>query len=200
MQEPFLTQPELISITRARADQLQTWVNRGHLKIAQPNPGRGKSRLYSIGDAVKAAIMARLSFFGVPADKAARMAEYAERRLDERGRLPWDEFVSVSFIERDTRRPETFISAGFDPEHLALGIEHGDAAEITVSHFSEGHVDAARWGFGLRARTAEGDVNEDDRAKLAAKGIHAEPFLFFPLGEVVNAVIAQAEAVKEGAP
>lgn len=193
MRVPFLTQPKLTSITGARPDQLQTWVNRDHLKIDQPNPGRGKSRLYSTVDAVKTAIMVRFSFFGVPADKAAQIAEYAARRLSERGSLPWDEILVISFAGRDTPK-RTFIAAGYDAEHLELGIQHGDAGELKISDYSEWYADAVRWIDGIRLRDDDGEINQESREKLALSGLHAEPFLFFPLGEVVNAVIARAEA------
>ncbi len=186
MLDPFITQPDLLQVTMARADQVQTWVNREHVKIEQPNPGRGKSRLYCELDAVKIGVMVRLAAFGIPVTRAAKFADYVEGRYRAGQPLDWDEYSHISF-QSQMRQSGHFIASVAAP-YMDLGLSEGNAADLRVSKFSEQ----------TRATLTNGKaIDNRQREKLAAIGIHAEPFLFFPLGEVANGIRQQVAQLRE---
>ena len=56
---------------------------------------------------------------------------------------------------------------------------------MRVSHFTE----AFEGVFNRRDRTNDYKIDPDARDRLARQGIHAEPALIFPVGEIVNAVL-----------
>lgn len=190
MLKPFLGQPSLLRVTLARTDQVQTWVNREHIKIEQPNPGRGKSRLYSELDAIKIGVMVRLTAFGIPVTKAARFAAYVEQRYVDDTPLRWNEFSQISFKSQINPDAELILSS--NAPAMDLGLSEGDTEHLRVSSFAE-------WFRGVipNRRDGEGDIVPERRTELAKAGIHAEPFLFFPLGEVVNGIRAQVSAIRE---
>ncbi|MEQ9257510.1 MAG: hypothetical protein RIG84_00280 [Roseovarius sp.] len=186
---PFLGQPNLLKVTQARADQVQTWVNRQHVEIAQPNPGRGKSRLYSELDAMKIGVMVRLAAFGISVVRAAEFAAYVDRRYRENKPIPWDEFTKISFISQ--MRPDHSFVVSQGAPHMNLGISSGDTEHMRIATFTE-------WfrGVAPSRRDGSGEIVPEARDRLAAAGIHAEPFLFFPIGEVVNGIRAQVSAMR----
>ncbi len=83
---PLLSQPLMLKITGLKAATLQTWVNRGHIKLPTKNPGRGKSRLYSKSNCVVASILRRTDDLGLPLalglDLAnSVIADYAKKNI-----------------------------------------------------------------------------------------------------------------------
>jgi len=181
---PFLGQPSLLKVTQARADQIQTWVNREHVEIDQPNPGRGKARLYSELDAMKIGVMVRLAAFGISVVKAAEFAAYVDRRYRENKPIRWDEFTVISFISQMRKAGTVFVSQ--NAPSMKLGISQGDTEHMHIST----HTEWVR-GAAPHRRDASGAIIPEKRDELASRGIHAEPFLFFPIGEVVNGIRCQ---------
>jgi hypothetical protein len=192
-----VTQPDALLITTARADELQNWVNRGHVRIDVPNPGRGKSRRYICTDCVKLAVMVRLVRFGVESDRAAPFLAYVERRLSEEKPFKWDEFTTVSYrsLSRDNIRLGELFCA--DLEGTSLGMSSGDFGHLSVAAFSEWFRSLEGAIGGKRRRDAQERIIADRRDKLASLGAFAEPFMFFPLGEIVNGTIARFNHVVE---
>jgi hypothetical protein len=53
------------------ADLIQNWANRGLIRTASQNPGTGRARMYTGGDALRIALMGRLTDAGLSAVVAA---------------------------------------------------------------------------------------------------------------------------------
>lgn len=192
-----VTQPKAISITDARAEELQMWLRRGHLTIEEPNPGRGKSRSYTSTDCVKIALMVRLFRFGVEADRVAPVLTYVERRLEQKKTFGWNEFFVVTFRNLGQSRLGTFICA--DSEGVSLGISEGDGEDMCISAFSE-WFRSIEVNIGARSRRDNSmKVVPSARRELAELGAFAEPFLYFPLGEIVNGTLARFDRATTGA-
>ncbi len=90
LQSPRFAQPDVLRVTGLRAPVLQTWVNRGHIRLSEQNPGTGRRRLYSPIDVVKLAIMRRLYDFGIDITYSQELAEDVARKLQEKGEIEWN--------------------------------------------------------------------------------------------------------------
>lgn len=187
--KPFLRHPQMIQITGARVDQIQTWVNRGHVEIDDANPGRGKSRLYSELDAVKVALIVRLNAFGIDVAQAAAFSRYMGKTLIEGGRIEWEDYIEITFRE--------LYQAGSKPlfaseKWIHRSISTGDLEDIRVAA-------AAEWfrGLGPRRRDGEGEIDPEQRHSIASEGYFAEPVMYLPHGEIVNGTRAWVSRIRE---
>ena len=204
---PLYAQPEVLRVTRLKPAVLQTWVNRGTPKLTEQNPGRGRTRLYSRLDTVKLAIMRRLSDLRVDLAVAREIAEEASAELERRRQTDWNEYL---FIRPDeaTEKPVLAIIAASPMSKLAVkyGSTIGDPALMRVSD----RVEPNRFMFQRRSKPKDIDpdnwvsddprehpVNETLRDAWARMGVHAEPVIIFPLGEIVNGTLAQLDALDE---
>ena len=187
------TQGDVLAVTRLRKDVLQTWMNRGVIALGDQNPGTGRRRLYSPLDIVKLALMRRVADLGMALSIGLDLAGEAERVLLA-GRLPsWNEHLSMKpdAATRKEASVSVIASAGYSLLALKYGATVGDAFEMRVSSFTE-PFDGV---FQRRKRTGDEErpIDPDQRAALARKGIHAEPVVIFPFGEIVNATLLQVE-------
>lgn len=187
------TQTDVLAITLLRKDVLQTWMNRKVIALGDQNPGTGRRRLYSPLDIVKLALMRRVADLGMALSIGVDLASEAERVLLA-GRPPgWNEHLSMrpDAATRKERSISIIASAGYSLLALAYGATVGDAFEMRVSSFTEPFES----GFQRRVRTGREDrpIDPERRAALARQGIHAEPVVIFPFGEIVNATLLQVE-------
>lgn len=191
VEHPFVKQPDALRIGRCEPAWLQTWVTRGHLIPANPNPGRGRSRLYSAVDVVKIAILSRFAAFGIPVDEASNVADVSGETLRGGGRIDWNDFLPFCFTTLRSSVRSRSIYADGSQDLTLLGVSTAEPEELRVSTFTE-------WFRGThRRRDGSLKIVPGDRERLARAGIHAEPFLYFPLGEIVNATLLQVKHLAE---
>lgn len=120
--------------------------------------------------------MRRVSEFGAGAVAAAEVASGAIRELNENGQVDWNRHVVM--------RPHE--TRGFQIETL-----RGDACEISLARVTE-KFEAL---FPRRERTSGRSIDPDRREVLATQGLHAEPALIIPVGEIVNGTLAQLRRI-----
>ncbi len=197
LEDPRYTQPEVLRVTRLKAPVLQTWVNRGAIQLSEQNPGTGRRRLYSALDVVKLAIMRRMADLSIDLSVSKRVAEEAAAALAKNNEIDWGLFISLrpkaATDESVSINVVTYTPLG------SFGPTIGDARNMRVSDFVEPFE-----GIGLfdrRRRTArfsdDRPIDAERREVLARMGIHAEPVIIFPLGEVVNGALAQLRAIND---
>jgi DNA-binding transcriptional MerR regulator len=193
--EPRYTQPEVLQVTGLKAPVLQTWVNRGAIRLSEQNPGIGRRRLYSALDVVKLAIMRRMADLSIDLSVSKEIAEAAVKKLSTNGEMDWNLYISL----RPGARDSLILSAGGPLSLFSPRV--GDTIHMRVSEFVEPFE-----GTGLLDRRECEDrfserrpINPERRETLARAGVHAEPVIIFPLGEVVNGAIAQLRAIDEEA-
>ncbi|MBA9071478.1 DNA-binding transcriptional MerR regulator [Methylobacterium sp. RAS18] len=188
---PRFSQPSVLQITRLKPSVLQTWVNRGAIELADQNPGYGKRRLYSALDVVKLGLMRRISDLRMELSIAREIAGEAERLLRERGTVPWN--LYLSFNPTDATQAVAGVNAVASAGFSSLGLKYdeveGDACNMSVAQFTERFDEL----FPRRKRTLTSDrpIDPSRRDALARRGIHAEPAVIFPFGEIVNGTLAQ---------
>lgn len=196
--EPFMTQAQLLKVTGAEAEWVQTWVNRGHIQLEQQNPGRGKPRRYSELDAIKIAIFSRMAAFGIAIDRTKEIAETIENVLRKDGRFEWEELLIISYLEQRRKRPTMkalenagfLVSAGFS-DFAKLGLEQDDLNNFRLSTFAEW------WRGGGRSRRGWDErIIPEKREAMAREGIFAEPIFVFPIGETVNGIRLMVEKIR----
>lgn len=199
LQEQKFTQGDVLAVTRLRKDLLQTWVNRKVIELGEQNPGSGKRRIYSAIDIVKLALMRRIADLGLDLSIGREFASEAERLLLSAREVEWDYHLTIR--KRDathqTMNIEIVGSAGHSPLWRNYGPRIGDARCIRVSDFIEPFEPA----FSRRTRTFLSEDRPIDpltRAALARAGMHAEPALIFPFGQIVNGALLQIEALEQG--
>jgi len=153
---------------------------------------------------VKLAVMRRMADLRIDLSVACQVAEATAERLITRGSIGWDEYI---FLRPDdaTERAEgldiTIISSSNTSPLIKWGLMSGDPAFMRVSNL----VEPDRHFFPRRieinyadvaAGRCSGDrseqpIDQSRRASLASHGIHAEPVIVFPLGEIVNGALTQ---------
>lgn len=190
---------EALSVTGLKPETLQTWVNRGNIKLGDQHPGRGKRRLYSAIDVVKLAIMRRTDQLGIALAIGIDIAEGAEERLRRDGLFEWD--LSISFRSPDDQSVAVIASGGRLAKYGPIVGDdwHGRVSDFTYPLETE---------FPRRVRAALGDpdytsdrpIDPEKRERLARQGIHAEPVIIFPLGEIVNGALLQLATIDEAEP
>lgn len=199
LQQQKFTQGDVLAITRLRKDLLQTWINRNVIALGEQNPGSGRRRLYSAIDIVKLALMRRIADLGLDLAIGRDLAQEAERLLLEGREIEW--FYHLSIKKKDATheaiKVEVVASAGYSPLSLKYGAIVGDAHGMLVSFFTEPFEST----FRRRTRTfgyEKRPIDPRKRAALARAGVHAEPALIFPFGEIVNGALLQIEALAQG--
>lgn len=188
-----ITQPQALEITTARADELQNWINRGHIVIEVPNPGRGKSRRYTATDCALIAVAVRLVRFGVSIDRTRDFLAYVERRIVQEKPFRWEEYFSIGYRQLDQKPLGTFICA--DTEGAGLGISEGDMVNMRIATSAEWFRAIEGIVGGQRRRDGNEEIIPKNRELLARRGAFAEPFLFFPLGEIVNGTLLRFDQI-----
>jgi len=190
---PRYSQPEVLQVTRLRPAVLQTWMNRQAIKLSDQNPGYGRRRLYSMLDVVKLAVMRRMADLQVALAVSREIAEAAADDLGVKGKMDWNLFIFLRPSE-GTSGPTVSI-IGSSPL-IAYSPTVGDARHMRVSDYVEPFE-----GFLSRrdrkSMSEERPMNPDRRQALAREGVHGEPVIIFPLGEIVNGALAQLKAVDE---
>ena len=196
--EQKYTQGDVLAITRLRKDVLQTWINRKVVALGEQHPGSGRRRLYSAIDIVKLALMRRIADFGIDLSIGRDLASEAERLLlSDRG-VEWELHLSIK--KREATHEEIkveIISAGYSTLSLHYGATVGDSRDMRVSNFTESFESM----FSRRTKeflVEERPIDPDKRDALARAGVHAEPALIFPFGEIVNGALVQIEALEQG--
>ncbi|WP_088189751.1 hypothetical protein [Sphingobium sp. Z007] len=197
--EQKYTQGDVLAVTRLRKDLLQTWINRRVVALGEQHPGSGRRRLYSAIDIVKLALMRRIADFGLDLSIGRDLASEAERLLLSGKEIEWNYHLSIKKHEATHQeiKIEIVASAGYSPLSLNYGAIVGDAHGMLVSHFTEPFEST----FHRRTRTFMSEdrpIDPRKRSALARAGLHAEPALIFPFGEVVNGALLQIEALDEG--
>jgi len=192
------TQADVLSVTKLRKELLQTWVNRGVVKLGEQNPGTGKRRLYSALDIVKLGLMRRVADLGLELDIGRDLASEAERMLLNGRKVEWEYYLSIRVDAATQRDVNVTIvaSAGYSVLALKYGAIVGDAHDMRVSRFTE----SFDMVFSRRTRTGGDDrpVDPARRDALAKAGVYAEPAVIFPFGEIVNGTLLQIQALREG--
>jgi DNA-binding transcriptional MerR regulator len=199
LQEQKFTQGDVLAVTRLRKPLLQTWINRNVIALGRQNPGSGRRRLYSALDIVKLALMRRIADLGLDLAIGRDLATEAERLLLEGREIEWELHLTIRKREatHEPVRIEVVASAGYSALSLKYEQVVGDAQDMLVSRFTE----PLESMFSRRTRNwmVEGrPIDPQKRALLARAGLHAEPALIFPFGEIVNGALLQIEAIEEG--
>lgn len=194
---PRYTPVETLNVTRLKPETLQTWVNREVVKLAEQNPGRGKRRMYSAIDIVKLAIMRRCDDLKLALSTAVDIAEGVEEEFRKGYPIEWDTFIFLRPRSEENR--VTIISSGGRLSKYGLVV--GDARNMRVSDF----VEQFEGVISRRSKSHLGDPNyssnrpidPERREALARQGLHSEPVIIFPLGEIVNGALAQLREINE---
>jgi len=195
---PRYTQPVVLAVTGLKPAQLQTWVNREVVQLFEQNPGSGRRRLYSALDIIKLAIMRRLANLQIDLSVSRTIIEDTEKIIGQHGEVEWNLYLVMPL--RDPEAPIQIVGSS-NMRFLGFGPMIGDPWNIRLSTLTEPFEDT---GIASRRRkpTVEQMLSGDDerpidpqrREVLAANGIHAEPVIVFPLGEIVNGTLAQLRA------
>lgn len=170
----------------------QSWINRGHVDLEQVNPGRGRARLFAPADVAKLALLERFSAFGVPVDRAKEYVDATADRVSREGFLDWNDGFAIDYRgQRSPRLPVSAITYAGPPDDFAvLSKRIGDDA--LVCQFTQ-------WFRGFfRRHDPDGEDDPAQRESLARRGIHAEPVLIIPVGEIVNGTLLAAHQCAYG--
>lgn len=186
---PRYTQPEVLKITGLAPAVLQTWINRGAIQLAEQNPGYGRRRLYGPLDVVKLAIMRRMADLNIALSVSREIAEAAVAELAEKNKIDWNLYISL--------RPGEGINTIASAPLMKYGPTVGDPRNMLVSEFVAPFESGGIFSRRDRQPSGERPINPQHRELLARSGIHAEPVIIFPLGEVVNGALAQMRALDE---
>lgn len=198
------TTPEVLTVTRLRPEVLQTWVNREVLGAR--NTGRGKRRLYSGLDVVKLAIMRRMADLQIALSTSLDIAEAASAELQKSGSIDWNLYIVLRPSAATDAMGVSVVSSGGPLSRY--GPFQGDPYNVRLSTIVEWFEGAYRRRkkrslAKIHASGAPDDkrgerpIIEDARDTLAREGIHAEPAIVFPLGEIVNGAILQLRALED---
>lgn len=219
--EPRFAQPDVLKVTRLKSAVLQTWVNRNAIELSEQNPGSGRRRLYSALDIVKLAIMRRMADLRVELAVAKEIAEAAADELARHGKYNPHDFIFLRPNDATDTSGEpkiTIIMASsmsklvkydatiMDPAFVSVSkiIEpgqiqklrhtHGDSLEALLDGVTTSENLTDRWNNSERDDVSR--TIEAERQRLAAQGIHSEPVIIIPLGEIVNGALAQLRVIE----
>lgn len=194
--QPRYTQPEVLQITRLRPEILQNWVNRGTIQLSEQNPGYGKRRLYSHVDVAKLALMRRLFDLGIKLETAKNLAEASVAAM-KAGTLKWETIVCLR-PGGTASEASAFTVQVYPPSSDPLAPYSpitGDFRNMRLDHFlgtsGNGRYDGPPDKNGMRT------LNPETRAAYAAAGIHAEPVVIVPVGEIVFGALLQCDSIDE---
>ncbi len=193
--EPRYTQPIVLRVTGLNPSVLQAWVARGKIELVEPNPGYGKSRLYAAADIMMLAIMRRMNDFKIAPELSFPFASDALDEFEKKDRISWDAYCFLHFDDRPRNK------IAYRSLMDRYGFVSGDPAHMRVSEY----VEPDRHLFQRRMRDEQRPMEspitwpiyDPSRKALAAQGMHAEPVLIFPLGEIMNGALAQLEAIED---
>ncbi len=191
---PRYSQPHVLAVTGLTPGILQSWVNRNTIALSDHNPGRGKVRQYCPLDIVKLAVMRRLFELRIDLALSLEVASAGAGSLIGGGGLDWDDYI---FLRPDDATPAATRPRIVTPpgvSRLSLyGLTRCDPADMMVQHL----VEPDRFLHPRRPTDADGSGGVDParREHLARQGIHAEPVIIFPIGEIVNGALAQLRAL-----
>jgi hypothetical protein len=194
LQSPRYTQRDVLLVTKLKPEVLQTWINRNAVRLTVQNPGSGKSRLYTAMDIVKLAVMRRVADLRMELSVAREFAAIVENRLAEGRDVDWNEYLS---FQPNSATKSTFNIGliGLEGERVPLVYGHGvgDARDMRVSQFTEPFESIVR----RREKRRDGTrpMIPALRDLYARQGVHAEPVVIFPLGEIVNGALLGIEAL-----
>lgn len=207
---PRFAQAEVLEVTGLKATVLQNWINREAIELEEHNPGSGKRRLYAPISVAKLAVMRRCADFNLDLGVSKRIAEAVASHLRrEHSRdLVWDDYIAW--------RPSSLEAMGLTltrPSQMSplleFGWERSDPSKMLVSEYVEppaaGDTFWRRQPANLEAAKRDGSsidhrvqpIDENRRISLARNGIHAEPVLIIPVGEIALGAIAQLEKLVE---
>lgn len=190
------TQPEVLKVTRLKPAVLQTWINRTAIRLSDQNPGIGRRRLYSALDVVKLAVMRRMADLSIDLSLSKTIAETAAAELDRDGRIEWDLYIFLR-PKTATENSSVTVDSGLLPFSPTIGDPQNVHLKSLVYPAGRGSTIFERRDRDPADRS-RGRMNDARREALARQGIHAEPVIAFPLGEVVNGALAQLAAINEG--
>lgn len=195
---PRYTPPEALTVTGLDNMLMQAWLKRGVVISRDPNPGRGKRRLYAPIDIVKLAILRRTDDLGIALSTGREIAEGASEVLLRDGGMDWNLHI---FLRPRKDETLTIMTSGDGLAKFEPSI--GDARKMPVSHFTESFEGTGIFNRRKKSRITDPDysnerpIDPERRETLARQGIHAEPVVVFPLGEIVNGTLAQLRAIDE---
>lgn len=189
------TQPEVLKVTRLKPEVLQTWVNRAAIRLSDQNPGSGRRRLYSALDVVKLAVMRRMADLSIDLSLSKTIAETAAAELARDGQIDWDLYIFLT-PKAATENASVLIGAGLTPFSPTVGDPQNMNLDSLVYPGGRGSSILDRRDR-KPADRSRGVMNDAKREALARRGVHAEPVIAFPLGEVVNGALAQLATIDE---
>lgn len=205
---PRYNPSETLKITGLKPETLQTWVNRGMIELAEQNPGRGKRRFYSALDVVKLAIMRRTDDLNIALSVACDWADWAAEILLRDNEIDWEFYITHRPSNNSSNSVSVTTSGSRFSKYAGV---HGDPRHMLVSDLVEpfeGVIGSRRVKKRLRdmiQSTGEESNSSDSRPidpasreYLAQRGVHAEPAIIFPLGEIANGALAQLRAIESG--
>lgn len=193
---PKYGQPAVLRVTGLDPVVLQTWMNRDVLGLGKSKPGYGRRRLYSALDVVQLAVMRRMADLHIALRDSVEIAKLTRERLAKRDGIDWNFFIFLKMS--GATAPELQVEILSSTPWAKYSPTHGDAYDMRLSHFIEPFE-----GTGLGNRRVkkpgsdEKPIDPKRREALARIGIHAEPIVVFPLGEIANGALAQLRAVDE---
>lgn len=205
--ERHFSQSEILKVIPGlKAKTLQNWNDRQLVSVHDQNPGRQGKRMYNVIDAVKLAIMSRMSDLNIPLVISRSIADaVVEAGLKKRGFIEWDQHIFIR--PRQMEKLRAAAESGGIPVSL-LTPRNFDARDMRVADYT-GAANPSKVGpeSAIKERRTkeraakighlEPEIDEEQREALARRGIHAEPVIVFPIGEVVNGTLAQLRALDE---
>jgi hypothetical protein len=186
LETALYSQPDIERVTGLPGPTLEAWVQRQLINIAEPHPGPGRPRLYSKRDVVKLAIMRRVANLGIGLQGARDMAEMIAETLRQKGKIRW----AAALVIHSGPGPMIAQVKGGLPELAAISKEmQGDAAHV---------VSYAVFERLLLADHSSAPEDPEERFEwLARRGVHPEAVVIFPVGGIVNGVLAQLRQIDE---
>lgn len=201
--EPRYPRPAVIHAAAVDAGLLNSWLARGHLKLDEQHPGRGKSRLFSARDAVQVSIMARLGEQGLQVTTSGPLAkDFAD--LFARSGLRWGDVLETT--HQGLKRAERLVSS---PEHLRWGSltsDEGTAYRYAamVRHLVRQQIDLqalptlrTSWPSPLNLPD-DWQPTDEDRAKLACDDLGFEVLtgtsVVIRIGAICRATVARLQS------
>lgn len=196
---PRYTQAEVLAVTGLRAATLQTWLNRGVIEVEAPLPGSGRRRLMSSIDIVKLAVLYRTDALKIDLSVAREIIRDVDAGLREGRVMDWNFYLFVRPKEQDQA---TIIVASSNMRYVGFNPTEGDPRDMRVSDYVEWFESVLpRRTRPSLAEMMEGKterpIDPERREALARRGIHAEPVIIFPLGEIVNGALARLRGLEE---
>lgn len=192
-EHPFYPRPAVLWAACIDGPTLNQWLARGHVRVADQSPGRGKARLFSARNVFEIALMSRLAGMELTVKTTADIARDFGAVFSS-GRFAWDDVLETS--AEQLQRAQRSVSS---PAHYRWG-----AFAAQVSHdFSKvdpfGEIRRRRMErlgtFSAPNVIAEPPTDEE-RAEIAADddttfNAMTGVTLRIPVGAIANATLAR---------